>query len=530
MGGIDQSEIKAGPRRMLIAAAAMLLAAGIWFRWAGMTGEPLWLDEAYSAYAASKGFDFLWNVVPRYETHPPFYYSLLRLWTLMWGDSLAALKALGFVCGLLTLPAMLLAARELARLLRFDSARTAWLMLATLTLVAFSLSLVEMSREVRPYPVLILVYAVAIFALLRLACRVRDGRGIGGGAYPLYLAALALTLWLHNLGPLYGLALGLALIALVIRPTLERRDWWRLVAGHALVALCYLPALMILLDQAPTWVSSTWLKFQPEHLATRLAVLYAAPGLVQELAALLLALLALAVLARIREGWRAALALAALAFVPVALSIILSLLIAPIFIMRTMTAVSVPAILLLATGIAAPRGIWRWPALGAGLIIAAQLIGIDIQARQRGPMQDWYAAVRWLAPRFQPGDKVYAYPNEGALPFDYAARDLKLALPTRAIPTPVPALGVGGWNPTGSRGVVSLPRERLRAIARSPEARATPTIWLLRLGPWAYDKGDMFLEELSHGRRAIGRYRDGPIDIVGLSARRAARAAAGAAR
>ena len=74
MGGIDQSEIKAGPRRMLIAAAAMLLAAGIWFRWAGMTGEPLWLDEAYSAYAASKGFDFLWNVVPRYDTHPPFYY------------------------------------------------------------------------------------------------------------------------------------------------------------------------------------------------------------------------------------------------------------------------------------------------------------------------------------------------------------------------------------------------------------------------------------------------------------------------
>lgn len=530
MGAIDRTGSWAWAKWPLIALAAMLLAAGLWFRWAGMTGEPLWLDEAYSAYAAGKGFGFLWHVVPRYETHPPFYYSLLRLWTLLWGDSLAALKALGFVCGLATLPAILLAARELGLLLRFDRPRAIWLMLATLTLSAFSLPLVEMSREVRPYPVLILVYALAIFALFRLGRRVRDGLGVGGGAYALYLAALALLLWLHNLGPLYGLALGLALLALIARPTLGRRDWLWLIAGHALVALCWLPALMILLDQAPTWVSSTWLKFDPERLPARLATLYAVPGRLQEIAAALLALMAVVALLRIRDGWRAALALMALAFIPVALSIGLSIWIAPIFIMRTMTAVSVPAVLLLATGLAAPRGFWRLPALAALLAIAAQLAMMDLDARKRGPMQDWYGAVRWLAPRFRPGDIVYAYPNEGALPFDYAARDLKLALPSRPIPTPVPALGVGGWNPTGSRGVVSLPRDRLRAIARSPQARAVPTIWLLRLGPWAYDKDDIFLRELSHGRTEIGRYRDWPIDIVGLSARPAAPAAAAAAR
>jgi len=387
------------------------------------------------------------------------------------------------------------------------------------TLVAFYVdgqSLVEMSREVRPYPVLILVYATTIFALLRLGRQVRDGGSVPGPTYSLYLAGLAATLWLHNLGPLYALALGIAAAALVLRPGLDRRDWLWLAGGHLAVALAWLPALLILMDQAPTWVSSTWLKFSWDMMEPRLAVLYAVPGRHYEAAALLLALLAIGALARIEGGWRVALALVALALVPVALSIGLSLLVAPVFIMRTMTAVSMPAALLLAIGASAQRGLWRWPALGAMLLIVSQLIVLDIHARRGGAMQDWYGTVRWLDQRFQPGDIVYAYPNEGALPFDYAVRDLKLHLPSRPVPTPIPSLDVGGWNPTGSRGVVSLPRDRLRAIARSFEAEAVPTIWLLRLGPWAYDKGDVFLEELSRDRVRVGRWKSGPIDIIGL--------------
>ena len=49
--------------------------------------------------------------------------------------------------------------------------------------------------------------------------------------------------------------------------------------------------------------------------------------------------------------------------------------------------------------------------------------------------------------------------------------------------------------------------------------RDRPTIWLLRLGPWAYDKGDVFLEELAVGRVEVGRWKDGAIDIVGLRKR-----------
>ena len=99
----------------LLAVAAVAL--GIGFRLWNIVHEPLWLDEAYSAYAASKGFDFLWGIVPQYETHPPFYYSLLKVWTLIFGDSLAALRALGALCGIGAIGAGVLAAREIGRMI-----------------------------------------------------------------------------------------------------------------------------------------------------------------------------------------------------------------------------------------------------------------------------------------------------------------------------------------------------------------------------------------------------------------------------
>jgi hypothetical protein len=133
-------------------------------------------------------------------------------------------------------------------------------------------------------------------------------------------------------------------------------------------------------------------------------------------------------------------------------------------------------------------------------------------------MQNWYGAARWLAARWTPGDIVWAYPNEGALPLAYAARDAGLPLDLRSIPTPVPTLdgGPGAWNPTGSRGVVSLPRARLRAIVRAPQAEQIGTIWLFRLGANAYDVGDVLLGELSHDRVRVARLVCGPIDIIGL--------------
>src|SRR5690349_12330454 len=59
------------------AALVMIIALGV--RAIGLSARPLWLDEAYSAWFSSRSWDYLWTVVPTYEPHPPFYYSVLKL-------------------------------------------------------------------------------------------------------------------------------------------------------------------------------------------------------------------------------------------------------------------------------------------------------------------------------------------------------------------------------------------------------------------------------------------------------------------
>ena len=492
----------------------LLIGCAVFFRVSGTLIHPLWLDEAYSAYAAAHDWRFLWATVPRYETHPPLYYSLLHVWTLAFGDSLGALRVLGVLASLATMPVTALGGRELARILR-PGVPALGVPLAALLLIAVAPYPIAMAHEVRPYPVLILVYAVACLALLRVGRVTAAGAPIPARSLSLYLASLALVLWLHNMGPLYAVAMTFALAVLVLRRSLTRRDWLLLIGGHVAVGLVYLPGFLILVDQAPTWVHSTWLKFTTYALRWRLAAIYVVPTHPGGIAAAALVVLSLLALVRTDGARRAAAALLLLAIVPVALSIAISLAVSPVFIERTMAAVAMPALLLMAAAVGGGWG--RMPAWLLLALLVQQMAVLDWRRSPGRPPQDWYPAIRWLHARYRPGDIVLAYPNEGALPFDYAVRDLHAGIPSRPIPTAVPSLDdPDGWHPTGSRGVVSLPRARLHAIAQAPDVAAAPTVWLLRLGANAYDVGDVFLDELEQGREEIGRYEQGPIDIVGL--------------
>ena len=61
--------LRVTPLRLLAAMTFLALA----IRLIGIGQRPLWLDEGYSAWFASRPWHELWTVVPTYETHPPFY-------------------------------------------------------------------------------------------------------------------------------------------------------------------------------------------------------------------------------------------------------------------------------------------------------------------------------------------------------------------------------------------------------------------------------------------------------------------------
>jgi len=492
-----------------LALAGLALVVGLWLRTRNLTQHPFWLDEAYSAFAADKGYAFIWNVLPGYETHPPFYSALLRSWTLLAGNSLTAYRTLGAIAGTLLLPAIWMAGRELERTL---SRKTGSIAIPVLALAAVLPSFVDTARLVRPYCLLTLVYTGTTWALLRVGRVYRDTGGIDRLGWRSYLACIALLPWLHNLGSLYLASASLALLFLLGPLTFLRRYWRRFLLGHALVALAILPAFLILLDQAPTWAGSTWLKFNPATLPDDIMLLFGLPGAFGLVAAVILVGYGLAP----RAGGQAPAALLLMACFPPLLALLLTVAIAPVFLPRTLVASGAPLVLLIASG--ADRNL-ATRVLFVLLLMSALLRVVRVQALP--PPENWYGAARWLIPKMAPGDRIYAYPNEGALPLRYALRDLKMTAKVRQIPSEIPARDPSGWYATGSRGVQSLPPWRLRQIARDGTSSATPTIWLIRLAPGLYDKEDAFLSILKQDRTITARFTENPIDIVGLRLRSA---------
>lgn len=488
------------------ALAFALVVVAIAIRFNRLTVWPLSLDESYSAFGAGNSFDFIWNILPTYETHPPFYTALLRCWTLLAGNSIFELRLLGVLAGLLTLAIVWLAAGEAAEIAGRARAGVSF---PALALAASTPTLVDMARFVRPYCLLILTYSVGIWAVLRLKREYDATERLASWPWAAYLLSLVLLVWLHNLGALYVLALVISLIVL-IGPVRMLRDHWRaFFVGHALALLATLPALLILRDQAGTWTQSTWLAFVPSSLPFFTGLIFGWHDLFGVTAGLLLTALGLFAMGSARS--RLAFALLALALLPIILSALISFTIAPVFLVRTLAACSVAMTVIMALG--ASTGIL--PRAILCILFAYQLV-TNLQIQNHAPDQNWYGAARWLAAHIEPGDMVYAYPNEGALPLRFALRDLKLGVPIRDIPGGIPAHDPKGWYPTGSRGVQSLSPERLAEIAGDETSRNSPTIWLLRYNLRFYDKTDTFLRIMRQRRTEVQHFSDHDIDIRGM--------------
>ncbi len=500
------------------ALAAAALGLGLTFRFWRIGSEPLWLDEAYSAFAADHGFAFLWRVVPHYETHPPFFYALVHVWRLLVGDGLLAGRLLGLLCGLATLWVGGIAASRLARLTRMRDEQRRWLVASMVVLLSLHPLTIEMSRQLRPYAVMILVYTAALPAFLRLVEDSILRHAPNRRALLVVFVAQALMLWLHSLGPLFAFAMALALLAAVLRPGLTRDDRLWLAVGEVVVGLVYLPAFLILREQAPTWMAGSWLRFAPASLWVSVGQIYLDWNFWGRLVGLTAAVVGAVLLLGRIGGRRMAVILVLLATVPMALSLLVSLAIAPVFIDRTLSPTAIPALLLVSVGLAWP-GRRAWAALVALAVIAGSMVGVDRILLARGALQDWYGTIAWLAPHVGPNDRVWAYPNEGALPLAYALQDERRRLPVLQIPAPVPAFRSGGFFPSGSRGVVSLHPGQIAALMTAEAAKAPPTIWLLRLNAEIYDPGNPMLHALEQDRTVIAHLRRGPIDVIGLRRR-----------
>lgn len=236
-------------RRPLVLASLLLI--GIFFRFYHLDKKVFWTDEARSALRVA-GYSLpemqsemfargLWtprelqkfqhlnagrgalatlrSLAADDPKHPPLFYVLLRCWAGVFGDSIAALRALAAVFSLLVFPALWLLCRELF----FDDPgreRTTWVTLALLAVSPFHVLYAQEAREYSLWTALIVLAS----ALLLRALRLENWK-----SWLLYGAALALAFYAHTL----TMNIFLAHATYVLW---QHRSQWRKFAAASLVA------------------------------------------------------------------------------------------------------------------------------------------------------------------------------------------------------------------------------------------------------------------------------------------------------
>jgi uncharacterized membrane protein len=482
------------PLRLAVALTLTALAV----RLIGIGMRPLWLDEAYSAWFSGRGWHELWTTVPTYETHPPFYYSLLKLWRLVFGDSPLALRLPSVLLGAATVPVTMLAAQEVERLCR--TGRPLLLMGVAGFLAACGPTLVEHGQEARPYALMAFSYAVAILGLLRLLAEFREPGAGSRNSWIIFTAGAELTLWSHALGIIYAACLALALLPAWLKDPSRQRYSRGLVAGAAIVLL-YLPCLWLIAARTRDW-GSGWLNWKPEMLLTLLS-LYGVPIEVltigSAVAALILFLLAKRAIgaACSQPGWNAERALLLLWWgVPLTTALISAMFVA-LFLPRTLTATLVPCYL--AVGAALARTPSAKERFVLTVALAITLLPSTVEMALRPATEQWDQVDSYLRRNVQPGDAVWLYPNDSALPLRQAGP--RSTYSRHGIPADYPALTVAGPRRAGSPAVPSMTPESMEKLARSPATARIGTIWVVTCQPQFFDPRGELVQALASVRR-----------------------------
>ena len=463
--------LRLSPVQLALALSAVALAVRV----LGLSLRPLWLDEAYSAWFSSQSWHVLWTRVPTYEPHPPFYYSLLKCWRIIFGGTPEALRSFSVLLGVATVPLIMAASMELERLC--PSGRPRLRAAIAGILASCSPMLVLLGQETRPYPLLIFAYALAIVGILRLIREFAEGPG-RWSSWSMVAVGTELGLWAHGLGLLYAFCIAAALVPSWLGRSPDRARLMRGSACIIIVASAYLPCLMMIMNRARDWGGSGWLTWKPEMML-QLISLYTVPveflTVASAVAALVMVILAKRSIAGAiaRTGWNSDRALLLLWLGPPLLAALISQVAIAVFLVRTLAATLVPAYLLMSGVIARIDSSRERTAFAGALAIA--LLPSTLGSALRPATEQWNDVRDYLDRNVRPGDQVWLYPNDSALPLRSAGELHRL----RGIPGDYPAIGIKGPIRAGSPAVVSMTASDARKLVSDPSNRAIATIWLV---------------------------------------------------
>ena len=236
-----------------------ILALGVFFRFANLDKKIYWLDEfitslRISGYSAAEltqdlfhGGEVTAGDIQKYQhirserslldvigslvlqkREPPLYYVLARLWAELFGDSIAAIRALSAFLSVLAIASLYWLSREL-----FGSLRITWMAIAFTAISPFH---VLYAQEARPYSLWLLMTVISCATLL---ATIRLGKAWSWGLYALTLVAGIQTHFFFGL-----VLLGHVIYLLSLKTNTFKKSSPYLAAGvAALVVYCVVGVL-----------------------------------------------------------------------------------------------------------------------------------------------------------------------------------------------------------------------------------------------------------------------------------------------
>lgn len=338
----------------------------------------VWFDEAFSSYMIRFNFAEIFHFTAL-DVHPPLYYWLLKVWSLLFGTSDVALRSMSVLFALVALVAGYMLMRKM-----FGQSSA----LVALALAALSPVLVRYAQEMRMYTLVLAIGLSATYVLYTLRETSSKKR------WALYGTLVALGMWTHYYAALIWL--GHWAWRAIETHQAGVKKWakafftknWVLV--HAWAVALFVPWLPWLIKQTlvlqgngfwippispvtiPSYLNTLFIYQHVDHTAPWLAVLVGA--------VLLLSIYLAAVTYRAagRQDKRRYTFLLVGAVAPVLLLIALSL--PPLqstFIDRYLLTASIISILGIAVVIArAPKKLLRIRAATAGLLVILSIVGI----------------------------------------------------------------------------------------------------------------------------------------------------------
>lgn len=485
-------------RFWLLCALVTLLALAL--RLPTLASRSLWLDETYSAWFAAVPLRELWTSVPLYETHPPFYYTLLKGWIALFGNGEAAMRSLSVLAGVATVFLMPACAR-LARL----GARAERVALLAALFLATNAYAINFSQQARPYAIQALSGALAVFFASMLVLEfIRPQGRLRSWIVGLALSAGA-TLWLHNTGMFaaFGIWTGMTVALLLAVPGPRGKQALAVALAGSGALLVWSPFVPMLVAQSAAMAKlSYWIQFKPANTIAAWSVISGAPVMHYPVALL--------VLCGFAWLWRHARAhfwlLGCVLALPVLALAAYSLLVKPVFLSRVFEWLAPLGMVLLALGVCSLRARWRVAATAVILVLSAW----SVANFYRSQTENWREMLAALAHDSRPGDLVLALPNEIQMPVTYYLKPGSAPTVTY-LPGPFPALGLERRY-TGNSGAPNVAPEdvdHLREVL--PRYRR---VWLLERLENLYDPDGLVVRELDARYRLVKK-----IDGIGATIR-----------